>query len=140
MEPQLIAVDHGQQHGQDQGDGESGAPQYQMEDEKMTDLNRRTKEFFCYSIDNIVFQFDKSSRWSEETMLKEYKEKLASRSPGTWTKTGCASRPSASGCQIPTNFYSEELIKGFQDARKSSFDIKKLTKRELDFLMEYVCN
>ena len=71
------------------------------------------------------WQVDKSSRWSEETMLKEYKQKIVSRHSGNWTKS---------------KFYSDEFIKSFQNARRSSFDIKKLTKSELDFLMEYICN
>ena len=68
--------------------------------------------------------------------MKEYKQKIVSRNSGN--RTGCDSAPS--GCQKLTKFYSDEIVKGFQDARRSSFDVKKLTKRELDFLMEYHCN
>ena len=90
-------------------------------------------------------QVDKSSRWSEETLLKEYKQKIISRHSANWTKTGCDSANSASAaatsrCKKLTKSYSDEFIKGFLNARNSSFDIKKLTKSELDFLMEYVCN
>ena len=87
-------------------------------------------------------QVDKSSRWSEETLLKEYKQKIISRHSANWTKTGCdsASAVATSGCKKLTKSYSDEFIKGFLNARNSSFDIKKLTKSELDFLMEYVCN
>ena len=92
----------------------------------------------------MIFQVDKSSRWSEDTLLKEYKQKIISRHSTNWTKTGCDSASAAAssgpGCKKLTKSYSDEFIKGFQNARKSSFDIKKLTKSELDFLMEYVCN
>ena len=87
-----------------------------------------------------------SSRWSDETLLKEYKQNIGSKKnigskhTGTWTKAGCDNAPVTSGWQKSTKMYSDEFMKCFHDARKTNFDIKKLTKRELDFLLEYVCN